>query len=115
MKKTFFISFCILLIVTFLSSEAISQNANQASLNENGKIVLEEASLEIYKYSVDISSLNLGSIEDVETYFAKINESQYFKIEVISITEVNLTLVRRNIYGNAFWDVNEWNQLLNTL
>jgi len=77
--------------------------------------VLEEASLKIYKYSIDISSLNLSTVEEVNAYFSTINESQYFKIEVVSVSEINLVLIRRNMFRNAFWDVAEWNQLLSTL
>lgn len=114
MKKVFFISLSILL-ASFLNVEAALQDTKQASLNENGKIVLEEASLKIYKYAVDISSLNLSTVEEVDAYFSKINESQYFKVEILSVSEVNLLLIRNNVFRNAFWDVNEWNQLLSTL
>jgi len=72
-------------------------------------------SLKIYKYSVDISSLDLGTTEEVEAYFSKINESQYFKIQILSVSEVNLILIRNNVFRNALWDVNEWNELLSTL
>jgi len=110
MRTTFFRLLCVFLVSSY-SIQVFSQNTAQASLNENGKIVLEETSLKIQQYSVDISSLDLGTVDEVDTYFAKINESKYFKIEVLSVSEVNLILIRRN----GFWDVNEWNQLLETL
>jgi len=48
MKKTFFISLSILLTASFLNVEAALQDTKQASLNENGKIVLVAEDLQIF-------------------------------------------------------------------
>jgi len=115
MKKTLLTSSFILFIVSFLAAEASLQDTKQATLDENGKIVLEEVSLKTYKYSVDVTSLNLDTTEEVSTYFSEINQSQYFRVEVVSSSEINLILIRNNVYRNALWDVAEWNELLSTL